>query len=109
VVQATTTASDVIRTAYIYHPTTGTPVSSWATGFPIAGYTHIKFVIQTAPSVTVTFQVSTPVLGTDTAIYGFFVNDKNARLTGYPSSTNTTLSATAVIFYSRTFTVGNYS
>ena len=109
VVQATTTTSDVIRTAYIYHPTTGTPVSSWATGFPIAGYTHIKFVIQTAPLVTVTFQVSTPVLGTDTAIYGFFVNDQNARLTGYPSSTNTTLSATAVIFYSRTFTVGNYS
>jgi hypothetical protein len=108
-VQATTTSSDPLRTVRIYHPTTGTPVSSWATGFPIAGYTHLQFVISAALNTTVTFQVSTPVLGTDTAIYGFFVNGQNARLTGYPSTTVLILSATEYMFYSRTFTVGNYS
>lgn len=76
-------------TAYIAHPTTGTPLSSWGSNIPASGtYTHIRFTLSGNTTQLTLHLTSVPATAkTDTKLYGFFINSPstNTYSTGMPA------------------------
>jgi hypothetical protein len=70
--------NDTLRTYKIEMNLT-IPISVWLPGLPTSGYTHIRLNMPYntgtfSGSSVFTFQISTPIVSTDTAIYGFFTD-----------------------------------